>query len=568
MTSLASDVSVQRLMQHTETIAQWVRLSGSDEERHAFAYIRSELESYGYAISQYESDALIGYPGESRLEVLADGVGEIRCNGYSLAPATTPDGIIGDLVYVGAGDASDVAGVDVAGKIVLSDGLATPGKVLIATKAGAIGQIHINDEHIHEMCISPVWGVPVPDTADLLPTLPSVAVTQEDGDRLKELVSRGPVQIRLWTKPETQWRKIPTLIADLTAADSDHFILFSGHVDSWHYGAMDNGTANATQLEVARLLAQHREQLVRGVRLAFWSGHSHGRYAGSTWYADHFWHDLHDHCVCHVNIDSVGGQNAIVLDEAPTMAETRGFARDVLRETVGADLIYKRMSRAGDQSFWGHGIPSIFMSVSEQEREASPAADAMGQLLGSGRRGGGLGWWWHTTEDTVDKIDPQFLLRDARVYADLMWRLGTTALLPFDYGAVATEIEQALEQHEARSEGHFDLSGTIQLARDLRGKLESVQATDVSPEPFNELAMDLGRILIPVNYTRSGPYSHDLALGGDPVPGLADTRVLAAHQPDSDAFRYTAVQLVRERNRVEHALIMATRRVDRFLSAT
>ncbi len=566
MDSLTSDVSLERLTHHTKTIAQWVRLSGSDEERDAFTYIRSELESYGYAISQYQSDALIGYPGESRLEILTDGLGEVACNGYALAPATAPDGIVGELVYVGAGDASDFARVDAAGKIVLSDGLATPAKVLVATSAGAIGQIHINDEHIHEMCISPVWGVPVPDTADLLPTLPSVAVTQDDGDRLKERAARGPVQLRLWTRPTTQWRTIPTLIADLVAPDDDHFILFSGHVDSWHYGAMDNGTANATQLEVARLLAQHREQLVRGVRIAFWSGHSHGRYAGSTWYADHFWHDLHDHCVCHVNIDSVGGQNAIVLDEAPTMAETHGFARDVLQETVGADLIYKRMSRAGDQSFWGHGIPSIFMSLSEQEREASPAADAMGQLLGSGRRGGGLGWWWHTTEDTVDKIDPAYLLRDARVYAELMWRLGTTAYLPLDYGAVAAEIEDALVQHQTRSQGTFDLSRTIQIVRDLQARLRSVRATDFTPEDFNELVMDLGRLLIPVNYTKAGPFFHDLALGADPVPGLADTRVLAAHQPDTDAFRFASVQLVRERNRVEHALLQAMRRIDQFLA--
>ena len=87
--------------------------------------------------------------------------------------------------------------------------------------------------------------------------------------------------------------------------------MFNGHVDSWHYGAMDNGTANATQLEVARLLAEHRDELYRGVRMAFWSGHSHGRYASSAWYADAFWHDLHERCACNVNIDSVGGKGAV-----------------------------------------------------------------------------------------------------------------------------------------------------------------------------------------------------------------------------------------------------------------
>ena len=86
--------------------------------------------------------------------------------------------------------------------------------------------------------------------------------------------------------------------------------VFSGHVDSWHYGAMDNGTANATMLEVARLLAQHRDELYRGLRVIFWSGHSHGRYSGSTWYVDNHWEELHDRCVAHVNVDSTGARGA------------------------------------------------------------------------------------------------------------------------------------------------------------------------------------------------------------------------------------------------------------------
>lgn len=568
MGSISADVSATHLNRHTQAISQWIRLSGSDDERRAFEYIHSELVSYGYQISQYESEALIGYPGESALEVLTDEPVEMACNGYSLGPATSPDGIVGELIYVGRGDFSDYDRLDVIGKVVLSDGLAMPAKTIAATKAGAIGQIHINDEHIHEMCISPVWGTPVPENSDLLPTLPSVAVTQSDGDRLKRLAQREVPHVRIHTQPLTQWKKIPILIADLGVVTDEHFVLFSGHVDSWHYGAMDNGTANATQLEVARLLADNREHLVRGVRIAFWSGHSHGRYAGSTWYADHFWQDLYDHCVCHVNIDSVGGRGATVLDEAPTMAEAYDFAKGVLRDMVGADLIYKRISRSGDQSFWGHGIPSLFISLSEQVNEKTLAVDALGQASEPHRRGGGLGWWWHTTEDTIDKIDPENLLRDARIYAEVVWRLSTIDYLPFKYQNVASELIDALVQHEERSERTFDLSRAIQMARSLEDKLKSLRSMDFGVQEFNELVIDLGRLLIPVNYTKSGPYFHDLALGGDPLPGLSGTRVLAESEADSDDFRFVSAQLTRERNRVEHALTQAMRRIDGMVSNT
>jgi len=145
--------------------------------------------------------------------------------------------------------------------------------------------------------------------------------------------------------------------------------MLSGHVDSWYYGAMDNGSANATMLEVVRLLARRRSALRRGLRVAFWSGHSHGRYAGSARYADHAWQDLHDHCVAHVNVDSTGGKGATVLTEGNSMAEMRSFASDVIEAVAGQRLSPRRFGRSGDQSFWGHGIPALLMTLSEQPPE-------------------------------------------------------------------------------------------------------------------------------------------------------------------------------------------------------
>jgi len=61
---------------------------------------------------------------------------------------------------------------------------------------------------------------------------------------------------------------------------------------------------DATLLELARVLDAHREQLRRDVWVAWWPGHSTGRYAGSTWFTDEFAQELTQRCVAHVNIDS------------------------------------------------------------------------------------------------------------------------------------------------------------------------------------------------------------------------------------------------------------------------
>lgn len=559
--NIADAVSGEELDRHLRTIAQWVRLSGTPEEARAFDYIESELKKFGYDVHRYESDALIGYPGRSELELLGDEPVVIPSNGYSLSPVTSDEGVVGEVVYVGAGLAKDYEGIDARGKIVLSDGLAMPEKAMLAERAGAIGHIHINDEYIHEMCISPVWGVPVPETAHLLPGVPAVAVVQSDGQRIKDALAQGPVRMRLMTQPYRAWTKIPTLTADLPGTVEDRFVLFSGHVDSWHYGAMDNGTANATQLEVARLLAERRDQLRRGVRLAFWSGHSHGRYAGSTWYGDAFWHDLHERCVVHVNVDSVGGKGATVLEEINTMPETFDFASSLLRDTVDVSIVYKRVSRSSDQSFWGHGIPSVLTAMGEQPADDSPTSQAMALLLGKGGKAGGLGWWWHTTEDTIDKIDPEFFLRDARIYAVALWRLLTAERLPFNYARTAEEIAEAVAAYNEQAGGAIDLTRTVALGKKLAQEINELDLSQGDPERVNALVMELGRLLVPVNFTRSGPFEQDLALGVKPVPGLSDVARFAQLAPDSDDYRFLQTKMVRERNRVEHALRAGLRAV-------
>ncbi len=55
---------------------------------------------------------------------------------------------------------------------------------------------------------------------------------------------------------------------------------------------------------------RQRDKLARGVRVAWWTGHSQGRYAGSQWYADNFWEDLHEHALININIDSPGAKGA------------------------------------------------------------------------------------------------------------------------------------------------------------------------------------------------------------------------------------------------------------------
>jgi hypothetical protein len=557
MTVATGPASIDELQRHLAAITSEVRLSGTPEEARAFDYIAAQLEAWGFTVNRYELDAFTGYPIKASLTMTSPERVSFPTNGYSLSPLTPDEGIEAEVVDAGAGSEAEFDAAGVAGKIVITDGLATPGKALAAARAGAVGHIHVNGDRIYEMCISPVWGTPTPETADLLPSVPSVAVTSETGAKIREALKQGPVRINLMTQPYRGWSKLPMLTADLPGTEDDTYILFSGHVDSWHYGVMDNGTANATQMEVARLISERKGDLRRGLRMAFWSGHSHSRYAGSTWYADAFFDDLSTRCVCHVNIDSVGAIGAVMLEGAPAMAETYAFAKRILN-AAGHELNYNRMSRSSDQSFWGHGIPSVLAALSEQQPDDSPTSRAHATLFG----GGGLGWWWHTPEDTIDKIDPEFLKRDADIYFDTILALVSEERLPFEPAAGLREIATALDGYTGIAGGALDLSDLSARANALAMRADAAKLAALPAATANRLIADLHRVIIPVNFTEEGPYDHDLALGTQPVPGLRETERLAALSPESTEYRFLHTKLVRERNRVSGAL----RDIDRLLA--
>ncbi len=546
--ALVDAVSLDTLTRHNAEIAKGVRLSGSADEAEAFAYLAAECRSYGMDVEQYAIDAYISLPGAAALTVVAPEERAIACITHSFSLATGPEGLSAPLVSVGKGTAADYAGKDVRGAVVMTDGLAMPVAAHAAYQAGAVGMICVNPEGLHEMIISPVWGTPTPETAPYLPQLVAVSVRREDGDTLKALVARGAVAVRLQTEVETGWRPIPTLTAEIRGAE-DRFVLLSGHVDSWHYGAMDNASANATMLEVGRILSEHRSELRRGLRLAFWSGHSHARYGASAWYADAFFADLHEHCVCHVNAESTGGMGADNLASAGCMAETWRFAAGPIREIAGQELTYHRLARNGDQSFEGVGIPSALAGLSAQPE-------------------GGLGWWWHTPDDTLDKIDGPNFVRDTRVYLLACWRLCTLPVLPFDYTQTANELHDRLHLLQESANGRFDLTPLLTELDALHADTERLNAAakaGTDPEGVNAAIIAVGRALIPVNYTNAGPFEIDLALEQPILPGLAPIADLAALDPVSNDAGFLRTQLVRERNRIWHALATARRAIARAL---
>ena len=572
-------VSGERLIATTREIAQWERLSGTEDEARAFDWIESRLNQDGLQTVRLEHPALVSWPEEASLTITTtDGRSErIPCATHAFALSTPADGVSSLLIDAGSGNLDDLQEEDLRSRIVLVDGIIAPNRNLTVESAGVAGSIWIAGSRLHERALSPVWGTPTPETANLLPRTPSVSVLADDGRRIRELMAEGPVTATIHTRVNTAWRLLPLLTADLMPArddaDSHTFVLFSGHVDSWYFGAMDNGTANATMLEVAAILAGIRDELRRGVRFAFWSGHSHARYAGSAWYADEFWHELHDRCVAHINVDSVGAKGATVLTEGNNMAELREFVSDAIDAVAKQRLNRRRFGRAGDQSFWGVGIPAALMSLSAQPPEnADPVLLALhDQIAGGKSLSGGLGTWWHTPDDIMDNIDPINLKRDATIYTLLLSRLCTRPVLPLDFTVTVEEFrERVLELQDAAGD-RFDLSRLMAEVDSLADRLKRLKPIaqsdldDRQAQRLNRCLREIAHALIPVDYTALGQFDHDLAVPTSPIPGLSRVPELAALDPSGSDYQLLSTRLRRERNRIIHGVREARNAVDAAL---
>jgi hypothetical protein len=527
------------LMGHMQELARWVKLSGTADELQSLRYFQAKLDEYGYRTQLIMHDAYISLPGKAQVDVDNQVLTSIT---HSFSRSSPAHGVTGPLVYVGEGDAADFTDRDdLHGAIVLTEGIASPGQAARASRAGAIGQVQISPhEHLHEMCVSPVWGNPSGETQAELPTTVVCTVSNADGSALRERLARGEQpKVTLHATVDTGWRRTPILQADIDGPTADGpFILYSGHHDTWYYGVMDNGAANATMLEVARVAARERGKWRRGLRLCFWSGHSHGRYSGSTWYADQHWDELERRCAVHVNVDSTGGVGATVLKNAAAAPELIGLAREAIGEQTGSDYAGKRMSRSSDQSFWGIGIPAMFGALSEQP----PAPVKMRNALG---------WWWHTPHDLLDKIDEKNLVRDTRVYVHTLWRLLTDPVLPLDFAAHAEVLRDELTQLRTEVGDRFPLDDLLAGAERLRDTAKAGGHDDAA-------LMRASRALAPVYYTSGDRFAHDPALPLPAWPVLDPLRRLAKLLPGTDDAHFVTVSATRGRNRLAHALREAT----------
>jgi len=130
---------------------------------------------------------------------------------------------------------------------------------------------------------------------------------------------------------------------------------------------------------------------------------------------------------------------------------------------------------------------------------------------------------------------------------------------------------------QGRAADSFDLSPVAEKLIALGSAVEKLQdrimglktgrMSERVVSVVNRCLMELGRTLIPVNYTCTGQFDQDLAVPTRPLPGLQGVVKLASTEKTSDERHFLITRLARERNRVVHGVLSATRAVEAALGA-
>lgn len=566
-----SEISGERAWAHVRQIAEQIpsRLAGSPNCERMAAYALGELQAAGVEAVRYDYPGLVSFPGPAQLRVLAPEERVIPANAMGHSVPTLGDGIEGELVSIGSGGEADYVGKDVRGKITLSELSYSPArheKQRLAGPRGSIAQVMMNwgaDDNavLPYGSVKPCWGNPTPETMRTeMPTIPCLGIARTAGQYLKRLCERGPVRVWLRVECENGWRTLQQTVGRIPGTEgTGDFAILGGHMDSWPGPqATDNAAGSACCLEIARVFAAHRDALRRGLTLGFWVGHETGTMVGSSWFVDRFWDDVRAHAVAYLQVDqpAMTGTSRWLT---PSNPELKRFHQRVERDVLGSmPVVWHRLGKTGDTSFFGIGVPSLAPRMGFTEEEIKATARAT------------LGWWHHSDANTLDKVDPKLLAIHLQVYARYLWELCTTPILPMEFVTVADQFRERLTVLAALPglPGGLDLAAVVRRAEALgaaasrldgaadtwRRRYEDERLKDSEPQTIlNACLMRLSRLLIPAASTAVGTYGHDpygLSAQDEMIPALVPLRDFAALDPKSEASTLLATKMARERNRI------------------
>lgn len=397
----------------------------------------------------------------------------------------------GELVHVGAGTrAADYAGKDVRGKIVLATGYAGVVHREAVIQRGALGVLiypRADDraEFPDLVRYNGLW--PKAEERDRVTF--GFQLSRRQANRLLAALERGQrVLLRAQVEAKIHPGQLEIISAFLRGTDLPaQEIILVAHLDHYKFGANDNASGSAALVEIARtiktLLEQKKIALRRTIRL-MWVPEHLGTIA---WLDAH--RDIGQQAIAAINLDMVGEDiyktnSRLRITRTPDSLPS--FLNDLV-ENVAAQLAAANLyDSAGSRNLFHYEV-TPYDPGSDHDMFNDGMVGVPAIMLGHWPD-----WTHHTSEDTLDKVDPTMLKRTGVLAtATALW---LAMAKPDDWGELADlfykhQLERFIydfEQAEAESPefwkyGLTSLRAYQGIARLLRGLARLEELSESQP---------------------------------------------------------------------------------------
>ena len=540
-----STIKKKNMMETAAFFGKLKRASGSPDAETAAEYINKKLEEYGIPHEKLTFTGYLSTAVSAKLEILSPERRE-----FEVVPCgftRNVEGLEGELCYDFMCEQKKLTCEQntrrfaaFKNKIVLTKEYCSDiaYEAAAAGALGIIGMYNSPEEVPHYFGASNHNGTPTPDNRHLLPTLPCIDCTKSTGDYLIALMQKGAVRVKMSAQAETGTKKASIPVAYIQGAE-DNFVLMDGHYDSHCEGMTDNGAGDAIILELARALYEKRSMLKRSVLVCWWAGHEFGQYAGSTWFSDTYYEKLRDRCVAHINIDVAGSRGAERIRARTTQMEGREFTASRIQRYTGYEAApYIPLPHLREQSFLGREVPITIML----KYEATPEMQKIWPVGG--------GYWWHSREDTLDKVDFDNAMRDAKINAEMICEIANSERIPVDMPAYLIETRRFLNEIEKELHPDFDLAPVYSHLAALTDKVDTLCKTMEGRTDTDTIIQKIAGTLIQMEYTYSSPYEYDKLAVPANFQKLRAAMGVTPDNADEAAYLFIKTDFLRNRNRL------------------
>ena len=543
--AVISEIRQENIEETTIAFSHWKRASASPDAEAAADYLLEKLEEYGIPHQRLLFSGYMSSAVSASLEILGE-----NSRSFDVVPCgftKNTEDLVGELYYDSLSEKTNLTNIQkeerfeaFKGKIILTREYCSDiaYEAAAAGALGIIGMYNSPEEVPHYFGASNHNGAPTPDNRHLLPTLPCIDCTKSAGEYLIAQMRKGPVRVRMSALADTGVKLASIPVAFIQGSE-ENFVMMDGHYDSHCEGMTDNGAGDAIILELARCLHKNRHLLKRSILVCWWAGHEFGQYAGSTWFSDTYFEKLRDRCVAHINIDVAGSRGAERIRARTTQMEGRNFTAERIQRFTGFEAQpYIQLPHLGEQSFLGREVPITIML----KYEAAPEKQKVWPVGG--------GYWWHSREDTLDKVDYANAMRDAKINAEMICEIANSRHLPVDMPAFLAEMRKLLLEIASALNQDFELAPVFSHLERLEKKVLELCDAMKGQQETDTIVQKTAGALIQMVYTYTSPYEYDkLAV---PANFQKFRAAMNVTRENTDAVTYLFLQtdFLRQRNRL------------------